>query len=120
VSSFCSNSSYLPSAYLRYGHDFLGWRVNGAGNILPVGTQVSVLTDTIFVAAWGTNQFALTFRSHGSTLDISRIVEYGYSFNLPSLENTIRYSFGGWRLVILVAKVAKIDMQASPNLSTKR
>ncbi|MCL2570635.1 MAG: InlB B-repeat-containing protein [Firmicutes bacterium] len=88
----------LPQQYQRESHSFLGWRKSGNDLTFLPGHDFKVAADTIFEAVWGINQFTLTFRSHGSTLGMSGTVGYGHTLTLPSLENTVRYTFGGWQL----------------------
>ena len=70
--------------------EFAGWKVNGAGETLAVGTEITVESDVSLVAQWSLLKFTVTYNANGGTGDDYAVdnVEYGTEYAALALANT--------------------------------
>ena len=86
------------------GYQFAGWKVNGTGDTLLAGAEITVNADTELVAQWElipANNFTVSFAANGGTGTMTAVVkEDGSTYALPGCGFTAPegYQFAGWKV----------------------
>ena len=86
------------------GYQFVGWKVNGTGETLSVGAEITVNADTELVAQWElipANNYTVSFAANGGTGTMTAVVkEDGSTYALPGCGFTAPegYQFAGWKV----------------------
>lgn len=107
----------------RYGHTFLGWRINNSEEIkLEYIIQTKILlTDITLEAIWETIQCKITFDVNGGSLTSSSVILVG--FNQEILLPTPKkkgYTFEGWESNSELLKgVVKWDIMRDTTLKAR-
>ena len=89
------NSFTAPDRY-----KFVGWKINGKGNLVNPGAEIKVDEDTTLVAQW---QYmpTVSFSANGGTGEMSDVIlTDDNTFTLPENKFTApnRYKFIGWKI----------------------
>ncbi len=71
---------------------FLGWQIDGEGDVFT--GKYTVTADTSFIAAWAEIVYYTVSFNEGDFDDVT--VEAGEEIDLPSMDDTADYTFGGW------------------------
>ena len=86
------------------GYQFAGWKVNGTGETLSAGAEITVNADTELVAQWElipANNYTVSFAANGGTGTMTAVVkEDGSTYALPGCGFTAPegYQFAGWKV----------------------
>ena len=99
MSSVIATGVYiLPECgFTADGYEFAGWQVNGSGDALSVGDQITVSSDIELVATWApvqTTEYTVTFISDGQTVS-TQSVDYGTRVSAPAVTKT-GYTLQAW------------------------
>ena len=81
--------------------EFVGWKVNGAGDTLLVGQSIVVNNNTELVAQWALVKHTVSLvADNGVDADLSAEVEHGDNFTLPECGFTApeNKEFAGWKV----------------------
>ena len=72
------------------GYEFAGWKVDGAGETLDPGDEITVSADTSLVAQWSILKFSVTYNANSGSGDDHVVgnVEYGTEYELLALNDT--------------------------------
>ena len=81
--------------------EFIGWKINGTGELLLPGTQITVSEDIQLVAQWQTITHTVTFNGNGGQGSVDAVnKDQGSTYVLP--ENTFvapnDKEFAGWKV----------------------
>ena len=94
----------LPSSSFTApeGHHFVGWKVNGEGELLQPGAKINVDANVRIVAQWDGNIYTVTFKNGEQVLETAQ-VKYGekatYSGETPTqaaAQGASKCVFRGW------------------------